>query len=64
VLPEMSNNVEPLFAILTIVVPLGLAYAILVCQSRYPTGGRQSSSANTRNDLQQKMAKLSHYDKY
>ena len=60
----MHNNMESLFAILTIVVPLGLVYVILLWQSRHPTGGRPKSSAITRNDLQQKMAKLSHYDEY
>jgi hypothetical protein len=60
----MNNILEPLFAILAIVVPLGLAYIILLWQSRQPTAGRRKSSATTPHELQHKMAKLSRYDEY
>jgi hypothetical protein len=56
---SVDSILEPLLAILAIVVPLGLAYAILSWQSRKQAGGCRKSSAITRNDLQRKMVKLS-----
>ena len=56
---DMNSILEPLLAILAIVVPLGLAYVILSWQSRKQAGGCRKSSAITRDDLQREMVKLS-----
>jgi hypothetical protein len=45
----MDNILEPLLAILAIVVPLGLAYVIVVLQSRKPAFGCRKVSAITRD---------------
>ena len=45
---------EPLLAILAILVPLGLAYLILLLQSRKNDSGSCKSSAMARDDLLQK----------
>jgi hypothetical protein len=54
----MDNILEPLLAILAIVVPLGLAYVIVLLQSRKPACGCRKVSASTRDDLLQKRAEL------
>jgi len=54
----MNSIMEPLLAILAIVVPLGMAYVILLLQARKPTGGCRETSAIPHNDLRHKMAKL------
>jgi hypothetical protein len=45
----MDNFLEPLFAMLAIVVPLGLAYVILLLQSRKTACGCRKVSAITRD---------------
>jgi hypothetical protein len=45
----MDNILEPLLAILAIVVPLGLAYVIVVLQSRKSAFGCRKVSAITRD---------------
>ena len=55
---ETNIILEPLLAILAIVVPLGLAYIILLLQARKSAGGCPKASAITHNDLLHKMAKL------
>jgi hypothetical protein len=55
----MDNFLEPLLAILAIVVPLGLAYVIVLWQSRKPACGCRKVSAITRDDLLQKRTELS-----
>jgi hypothetical protein len=55
----MNNILEPLLAILAIVAPLGLAYVILLLQSRKPACGCRKVSAMTRDDLLQKSTELS-----
>lgn len=54
----MNSILEPLLAILAIVVPLGLAYAILLWQSRKPPCDGRKVFAGTRDDPQQKRTKL------
>ena len=44
---------------LVIIVPLGLAYVILLLQSRKPACGYPKLSAMTRDDLLQKRTELS-----
>jgi hypothetical protein len=56
---DMDAVLEPLLAILAIVVPLGLAYVIVLWQSRKPACGCRKVSAITRDDLLQKRAELS-----
>ena len=51
---KMNNIMEPLLAILAILVPLGLAYLILLLQSRKNDSGSCKSSAMARDDLLQK----------
>jgi hypothetical protein len=46
---DMDNILEPLLAILAIVVPLGLAYVFLLLQSRKPACGCRKVSAITRD---------------
>jgi len=48
-----------LLAMLVIIVPLGLAYVIVLLQSRKPACGCRKVSAITRNDPQQKRTELS-----
>jgi Flp pilus assembly protein TadB len=55
----MNSILEPLLAILAIVAPLGLAYAILLWQSRKPACARRKASATARDDLLRKRAELS-----
>jgi len=57
--PVTVNFLEPLFAILTVVAPLGLAYVILLWQSRKPACGCREAPANARDDLLQNRAGLS-----
>jgi hypothetical protein len=56
---DMDAILEPLLAILAIVVPLGLAYVIVLWQSRKPACGCRKVSAITRDDLLQKRTELS-----
>ncbi|MGO8753846.1 MAG: hypothetical protein ACLQHK_01295 [Gallionellaceae bacterium] len=53
----MDKILEPLLAILAIVVPLGLAYVIVLLQSRKPACGCRKPTA--RDDLLQKRTGLS-----
>ncbi|MGB8076749.1 MAG: hypothetical protein WCF09_02595 [Gallionella sp.] len=46
---EMDAILEPLFAILAIAVPLGLAYIIVLLQSRKPACGCRKESAITHD---------------
>ena len=46
----MNNILEPLLAILAILVPLGMAYVILLLQSRKSAGGCRKKFAIARND--------------
>jgi len=55
----MNSILEPLLAILAIVVPLGMAYVILFFQSSKSAGCCRKESAITGHDLLKKMAKLS-----
>ncbi|MGA8148331.1 MAG: hypothetical protein WB870_12285 [Gallionellaceae bacterium] len=55
----MDKILEPLLAILAIVVPLGLAYVIVLLQSRKPACGCRKVSATARDDLLQKGTELS-----
>jgi hypothetical protein len=55
----MDAILEPLLAMLVIIVPLGLAYVIVLLQSRKPACGCRKVSAITRNDPQQKRTELS-----
>jgi hypothetical protein len=55
----MDAILEPLLAMLVIIVPLGLAYVILLLQSRKPACGCPKLSAMTRDDLLQKRTELS-----
>jgi hypothetical protein len=55
----MDNFLEPLLAILAIVVPLGLAYVIVLLQSRKPACVCRKVSALTRDDPLQKRTGLS-----
>lgn len=57
--PVTVNFIEPLFAILTVVAPLGLAYVILLWQSRKPARICREAPANARDDLLQNSAGLS-----
>ena len=54
----MDTILGPLLAILAIVVPLGLAYVIVLLQSRKPGYGCRKVSAIARNDLLQKSTEL------
>jgi hypothetical protein len=45
----MDAILEPLFAIIAIVIPLGLAYVIVLLQSRKPACGCREASAITRD---------------
>jgi hypothetical protein len=47
----MDTILEPLLAILVIVIPIGLAYVILFLQANKPACGGRKVSAVTRNDL-------------
>jgi len=48
----MNSILEPLLAILAIVIPLGMAYVILLLQSRKPACGRwKASAAIAHNNL-------------
>jgi hypothetical protein len=58
----MNAIMEPVLAILAIVVPLGLAYLILLWQSRKPAEDARKLSAATHDELLRKMAKLSGAD--
>ncbi len=62
VLPKMDSILEPLLAILAIVIPLGLAYVILVLQARKSAGSCRKASAITHNELSHEMAKLARAD--
>jgi hypothetical protein len=55
---DMDTILEPLLAILAIVVPLGLAYVIVLLQSRKPACGCRKVSALTRDDPLQKRTGL------
>jgi hypothetical protein len=55
----MSTILEPLLAILAIVVPLGMAYVIVLLQSRNSACGCRKASAITRDDPLQKGMELS-----
>jgi hypothetical protein len=55
----MDAILEPLLAMLVIIVPLGLAYVIVLLQSRKPACGCRKVSAMTRDDLLQKRTELS-----
>lgn len=55
----MSTILEPLLAILAIVVPLGMAYVIVLLQSRNPACDCREGSATTRDDLLKKRMELS-----
>ncbi len=55
----MNSILEPLLAILAIFVPLGMAYVILLFQSRKPADRCRKESTITHNNLLNKMAKLS-----
>ena len=55
----MDAILEPLLAMLVIIVPLGLAYVIVLLQSRKPACGCRKVSAITRDDLLQKRTELS-----
>ena len=57
--PKMSTIMEPLLAILAIVVPLGIAYVIMLWQSRKPACDGRKASAITRDELLQKRMELS-----
>lgn len=58
--PDMNNILPPLFAILAIVVPLGLAYVILLRQAHNPACDYRKESAITRDDLRQEEMDLTH----
>ena len=47
-------------ALLAIIVPLGVAYVILLWQARKSPCGRRKAPAITREELLQKRAELSH----
>jgi hypothetical protein len=49
----MNSILEPLLAILAILVPLGLAYVIVSLRSRNPAFGCWKVSATARDDLLQ-----------
>ena len=55
----MNTILEPLLAMLAIIVPLGLAYVILLLQIRKSACCCRKASAITRDDLLQKRAELS-----
>lgn len=57
--PRHGASLEPLLALLVIIVPLGLAYVIVVLQSRNPARDGRKVSAITRDDLLQKGTELS-----
>jgi hypothetical protein len=54
----MDNILEPLLALLVIIVPLGLAYVILFWQSHKSARGCRKASAMTRDDPLQKRTEL------
>ena len=56
----MDTVLDPMLAILAILVPLGLAYITLLWQVRKSTCGRRKASAIKRDELLQKRAELSH----
>jgi hypothetical protein len=55
----MNSVMEPLFAIFAIFAPLGLAYVILVLQSRRPASKCRKLSEGIKKNLMHKMTKLS-----
>jgi hypothetical protein len=55
----MSSILEPLLAVLAIVVPLGVAYVIVLLESRNSACGCRQASAISRDDLPQNRAGLS-----
>lgn len=55
----MNAILEPLLAVLAIVVPLGMAYIIVLLQSRKPACGQRKASAITRDGLLPKRMELS-----
>jgi len=57
---KMSAILDPLLAILAIVVPLGLAYVILLRQAHNPACDCRKEFAIARNDLRQAGMELSH----
>ena len=59
----MNNVLDPLFAILGIVIPLGLAYVILLLQSRNLDHDRRKESATTRDETKQERTELSRVEK-
>jgi hypothetical protein len=50
----MNSIVDPLLAILAIVVPLGLAYVVIALQARNPQSVWLNVSANARNKFSPK----------
>lgn len=61
--PNMDSFPNPLLAILAIVVPLGLAYLILLWQAHNPACDYRKESAITRDNLRQGGMELSHAEK-
>ena len=55
---DMHDLMEPLLAILAVIVPLGLAYVILLLQSRKSASGCRKPSATPRDALLQKKTDL------
>ncbi len=55
----MNIVLDPLIAFLGVVVPIGLAYIILLLQSRKPCSGDRRTSASACNELLQKRTKES-----
>ena len=56
----MNSILNPLLAILAIVVPLGFAYVILLWQAHNPACDCRKEFAITRDDLRQAGMELSH----
>ena len=46
----MNSILEPLLGILAVLAPIGMAYVILLLQSRKPDGVRRKEFAFARND--------------
>lgn len=55
----MNAVVDPLLGLLCIALPLGLAYVILLLQSRNPDGVRRKAPAITPVELEQEVMELS-----
>jgi hypothetical protein len=56
----MNSILNPLLAVLAIVVPLGLAHVILLWQERNPACDCREEFSITRDDLRQAGMELSH----